>query len=200
MCIRDRLEALSNGTAAISEYMEKGFDFLQMMIDKGYMNPDRALETLPKKEEEKSFFANGNCAFICAIYSGKALEGYPFEIAMTPLPVLENGSVCVVGADQRMAINPRSKHLDSAIAIVEALGQAETLDTFAKNQGRISSSKNATAPDIPQTDSLIACIAEGRQIPNQDFSLNFNVWENVRDLSQQLCRGKSAAQVAARCV
>lgn len=26
-----------------------------MMIDKGYMNPDRALETLPKKEEEKSF-------------------------------------------------------------------------------------------------------------------------------------------------
>ncbi|MBT9827732.1 extracellular solute-binding protein [Enterocloster bolteae] len=193
----EKLEALSNGTAAISEYMEKGFDFLQMMIDKGYMNPDRALETLPKKEEVKSFFANGNCAFICAIYSGKALEGYPFEIAMTPLPVLENGSVCVVGADQRMAINPRSKHLDSAIAIVEALGQAETLDTFAKNQGRISSSKNATAPDIPQTDSLIACIAEGRQIPNQDFSLNFNVWENVRDLSQQLCRGKSAAQVAA---
>lgn len=53
---------------------------------------------------------------------------------MTPLPVLENGSVCVVGADQRMAINPRSKHLDSAIAIVEALGQAETLDTFAKTR------------------------------------------------------------------
>lgn len=192
-----KLEALSNGTVAISKYMEKGFDFLQMMIDKGYMNPERALETLPKREDEKSFFANGNCAFICAIYSGKALEGYPFEIAMTPLPVLEHGSICVVGADQRMAVNPGSKHLDSAIAIVEALGQTETLDTFVKNQGRISSSKNATAPDIPQTNSLIACIAEGRQIPNQDFSLNFNVWENVRDLSQQLCRGRSAAEVSA---
>ena len=192
-----KLEALSNGTVAISEYMEKGFDFLQMMIDKGYMNPDRALDTLPKREAEKTFFANGNCAFICAIYSGKALEGYPFEIAMTPLPVLENGSICVVGADQRMAVNPRSKNLDAAIAIVEALGQTETLDSFAKSQGRISSSQNATAPDIPQTDPLIDCIAEGRQIPNQDFSLNFNVWENVRDLSQQVCRGKSAAEVAA---
>lgn len=192
-----KLEALSNGTVAISEYMEKGFDFLQMMIDKGYMDPDKALDTVPKREEERAFFANGNCAFICAIYSGKALEGYPFEIAMTPLPVLENGSVCVVGADQRMAVNPRSKHLNSAIAIVEALGQTETLDSFAKNQGRISSSKNATAPDIPATDSLIACIAEGGQIPNQDFSLNFNVWENVRDLSQQVCEGRSAAEVAA---
>lgn len=150
-----------------------------------------------QKRGGKVVFANGNCAFICAIYSGKALEGYPFEIAMTPIPVLKNGSICVVGADQRMAINPKSKHLDSAIAIVEALGQAETLDSLAKSQGRISSSKNATAPDIPQTNSFIACIAEGRQIPNQDFSLNFNVWENVRDLSQQLCRGKSAAQVAA---
>lgn len=195
--VNRKLEALSDGTVAVSEYMEKGFDFLQMMIDKGYMEPERALDTLPKSEKEKEFFTSGNCAFICAIYSGKALEGYPFEIAMTPLPVLENGSICVVGADQRMAVNPRSKHLDSAIAIVEALGQTETLDSFAKSQGRISSSKNATAPDIPLTESFTACIAEGGQIPNQDFHLTFNVWENVRDLSQQLCEGRSAAEVAA---
>ncbi len=190
-----KLEELSNGTVAVSEYIEKGFEFLQMMIDKGYIDPGKALDTLPKRE--KDLFKSGNCAFICAIYSGKALEGYPFEIAMTPLPVLENGSICVVGADQRLAVNPKSKHLDAAIAIVEALGQTETLDSFAQSLGRISSSKNATAPDLPQTDSLIACIAGGRQIPNQDFSLTFNVWENVRDLSQQLCEGRSAAEVAA---
>ena len=167
------------------------------MIDKGYIDPEKALDTLPRREKEKEFFVNGNCAFICTIYGSKALEGYPFEIAMTPLPILENGSICVVGAEDRMAVNPKSRHLDSAIAIVEALGQTETLDSFAQNQGRISSSKNATAPDIPQTDSLIACIAEGRQIPNQDFSLTFNVWENVRNLSQQLCEGQSAAEAAA---
>lgn len=192
-----KLEALSSGTTPVSTYIEKGFAFLQMLIDKGYMDPGRALDTLPSREEERAFFAEGNCAFICAIYRGKAFKDYPFEIQMTPLPVLEGGSICVVGADQRLAVNPGSKHLASALAIVEALGQTETLDFFANNQGKISSSKNATAPNIPQSDSLIACVAQGGQIPNQDFRLYFNVWDTVRDLSQQLCQGRSVAEVAA---
>lgn len=190
-----KLASLSDGTTKISSYIEKGFSFLQMMIDKGYLDPETALNTLPSREEEKNFFAEGNCAFICALYRGKAFEGYPFEIEMTPLPVLENGSICVVGADQRLAINPKSEHLDSAIAIVETLGKTKTLDSFAKNLGKISSSKNATAPDIPQSDSIIECVAGGDQIPNQDFRLHFNVWDTVRELSQQLCEGRSVEAV-----
>ncbi|RGZ01765.1 ABC transporter substrate-binding protein [Clostridium sp. AM58-1XD] len=192
-----KLQALSDGTAAVSDYIEKGFAFLQMMIDRGYIEPERALATLPSREEEKEFFIEGNCAFICAIYRGASFEGYPFRIEMTPLPVLENGSICVVGADQRLAINPDSKHLDAAIAIVEALGRTETLDSFAKNLGKISSSKNATAPDPSQSSTILACVAEGNQIPNQDFRLHFNVWNTVRDLSQQLCEGRSVAEVSA---
>lgn len=190
-----KLEALSNGTESISQYIEKGFRFLQMLIDKGYIDSESALATLPSSKEEKEFFANENCAFICAIYRGQTFEGYPFEIEMTPLPVLESGSVCVVGADQRLAVNPGSERLDAAIAIVETLGETEILDSFAKNQGKISSSKNATAPDIPQSESIISCVAGGGQIPNQDFRLHFNVWDTVRELSQQLCEGSSVEEV-----
>lgn len=192
-----KLEELSNGTAAISSYIEKGFAFLQMMIDNGYMDPLNALGMLPSSKEEKKFFREENCAFICAIYRGQAFEGYSFTIEMTPLPVLENGSICVVGADQRLAVNPGSDNLDAAIAIVEALGKTESLDSFAKKLGKISSSKNATAPDIPESGSIIECVAGGSQIPNQDFRLYFNVWDTVRELSQQLCQGVSAAQAAA---
>lgn len=122
-----KLQELSEGTTPVSEYMRKGFDFLQMMIDKGYMDPEKALDTIPSSDGEKEFFAQENCAFICAIYRGKTFEGYPFEIEMTPLPLLENGSICVVGADQRLAINPNAKHLEAAITVVEALGQTEIL-------------------------------------------------------------------------
>ena len=166
-----KLQELSEGTTPVSEYMRKGFYFLQMMIDKGYMDPEKALDTIPSSDGEKEFFAQENCAFICAIYRGKTFEGYPFEIEMTPLPLLENGSICVVGADQRLAINPNAKHLEAAITVVEALGQTEILDAFAQNLGKISSSKNATAPAIPQSDSIISCVVKGSQIPNQDFRL-----------------------------
>ena len=33
---------------------------------------------------------------------------------MTALPVLPKGAVCVVGADQRVAVNPNSEHLKEA--------------------------------------------------------------------------------------
>ncbi len=192
-----KLAALSEGTTAVGEYIEKGFSFLQMMIDKGYMDSEAALGTLPSSEEEKEFFREEKCAFICAIYRGKTFEGYPFQIEMTPLPILENGSICVVGADQRLAVNPGSEHLEAAITIVEALGETNTLDAFAQNLGRISSSRNATAPDIPQSGPIISCVAGGGQIPNQDFRLHFNVWDTVRELSQQICQGSSVAEVTA---
>ena len=184
------LQELSDGTVPISRYMEKGFSFLQTMIDKGYMDAERTLQTLPMSDEEKTFFTEGNCAFYCAIYRGLTFEGYPFEIEMTPLPVLEDGSVCVVGAAQRLAVNPESKHLDEVLSIVEMLGSEKSLDNFSADLGKISSSKNATAPDIPQSKSLIQCVAGGGQIPNQDFRLHFNVWDNVRDLGVRLCEGE----------
>ena len=164
-----KLQELSEGTTPVSEYMRKGFDFLQMMIDKGYMDPEKALDTIPSSDGEKEFFAQENCAFICAIYRGKTFEGYPFEIEMTPLPLLENGSICVVGADQRLAINPNAKHLEAAITVVEALGQTEILDAFAQNLGKISSSKNATAPAIPQSDSIISCGCQGQSDTKPGF-------------------------------
>lgn len=161
------------------------------------MDPEKDLNMRPSGDEEMDFFKEGNYAFICAIYRGRTFEGYPFEIEMTPLPVLENGSVCVMGVDQRLAVNPGSKNLEAAVTIMEALGQTESLDSFAQKLGKISSSKNATAPDIPQADLIITCVAGGNQIPNQDFRLHFNVWNTVRELSQQLCHGRSAAEVLA---
>ena len=158
---------------AISEYMEKGFDFLQMMIDKGYMNPDRALETLPKKEEEKSFFANGNCAFICAIYSGKALEGYPFEIAMTPLPVLEM-DLSALWERIREWQSIRGQNIwTRPLPLWKRWGRQKPLTPLPKTREGYPLLKNATAPDIPQTDSLIACISRRQTDSKSGFQPEF---------------------------
>ena len=70
------------------------------MIDKGYLDVEKALATLPGSDEESAFFAEGNCAFISAICRAKAFSyDYPFAVEMTAFPVLPEGVVCVVGAD-----------------------------------------------------------------------------------------------------
>ena len=187
---------LAEGKTPVSTYMREGFEFLQTMIDKGYIDVEIALATQPSRDEERKFFDEGKCAFISSLCRAKAFSyDYPFEVEMTALPLLPEGSVCVVGADQRLAVNPNSKHLNESLMIVEGLCNTETLNKFAKELGKVSSAKGNEATTMPQAEKFITCLASGGQIPNQDFTLHFNTWNTIKELSVKLCKGASVDEV-----
>ena len=117
---------------------------------------------------------------------------------MTALPVLPKGAVCVVGADQRVAVNPNSEHLKEALTMVENLCTPETLNEFAKKLGKISSAQGNQASTLPQADSFVSCVAKGGQIPNQDFTLHFNTWNTIKELCLELCQGASVDDVCSK--
>lgn len=191
-----KLAQLTEGTLPISTYMRAGFTFLKMMIDSGYLNIEQALSTQPNSEEERNRFRDGQCALISTICRGSAFsDDYPFEMAMTAMPILEEGTICVVGADQRLAVNPNSKHLDEALAAVEALGTVETLNEFARLQRKTSSARGNEAATLPQAAPLISSLTTDEQIPNQDFSLHFNTWNTIKELCVKLGEGASVDAV-----
>ena len=191
-----KLAQLTEGTLPISTYMRAGFTFLKMMIDNGYLDIEQALSTQPNSEEERNRFRDGQCAFISTICRGSAFsDDYPFEMVMTAMPVLEEGAICVVGADQRLAVNPNSKHLDEALAAVEALGTVETLNEFARLQRKTSSARGNEAATLPQAAPLISSLTADEQIPNQDFSLHFNTWNTIKELCVKLGEGASVDAV-----
>ena len=191
-----KLTQLTEGTLPISTYMRAGFTFLKMMIDNGYLDIEQALSTQPNSEEEKNRFRDGQCALISTICRGSAFsDDYPFEMVMTAMPILEEGAICVVGADQRLAVNPNSKHLDEALAAVEALGTVETLNEFARLQRKTSSARGNEAATLPQAAPLISSLTADEQIPNQDFSLHFNTWNTIKELCVKLGEGASVDAV-----
>lgn len=187
---------LAGGEAPVSRYMEDGFRFLQTMIDNGYLDVERTLSTLPDTQEELSLFAEEKCAFISSICRTKAFSrNYPFEVEMTALPVLPGGDICVVGAAQRLAVNPNSEHLDEALLIIENMCTMEILNGFAEQLGKVSSAQGNKAATLPQADKLVSSMAAGPQIPNQDFALHFNTWNTIKELSVKLCEGASVEEV-----
>lgn len=187
-----KLAQLAAGTLPISDYMREGFTFLKQMIDKGYLNVEQALTTEPNRDEEISRFREGQCAFISSICRASAFShDYPFEVIMTGMPVLEEGTICVVGADHRLAVNPHSEHLEEALTTVETLGTAKTLNEFAKLLGKTSSARGNEASALPQAAPLVSSLTAANQIPNQDFSLHFNTWNTIKELCVQLAKGES---------
>lgn len=189
-----RIAALNSAETPVSAYIRDGYEFLAMMIEEGYMDPRQALEATPGQEDITMFLA-GECAFIC---SGLAQLGeLPtelFQMEMTGLPVLEEGSVAVYGADKRLCVNPNSKHLDTALQFIEMVGTYEALEQSARLGKAISSSNANTIPSSNAASKLIALLQRADQIPNQDFSLHFNTWESIRDVARTICAGESVDQ------
>ncbi len=130
--------------------MRDGFAFLQTMIDREYLDVERSWRPCRAVTRQAAFFAEGKCAFISSLCRAAAFaRDYPFAAEMTALPVLKEGPVCVVGADQRLAVNPNTEHLGEALAILENLCTTDTLNAFAGSWGRYPQHAEMRPPALP---------------------------------------------------
>lgn len=185
----EKIVSLNKGETQISDYLREGFEFLSLMLEKGYMDAQQALAATPRVEDVELFLA-GECAFICAgLGDCYGFEGIAFQIENTGLPVLQEGSVTVYGADNRLCVNPNSRHLETALEFIEMVGTPEALTESAALAGTMSSAKGAAAAQYPGEGKLVELLGQPGQIPNQDFSLHFNTWESIRDVCREICGG-----------
>lgn len=193
-----KIEALNSGEMPISNYMSDGFEYLEEMIEKGYLDPQQAMNAEPRKEDIQ-LFKDGGCAFIC-IEMGAILETdetFSYEMEFTGLPLLEDGCVAVYGADSRLCVNPKTQNMDTVLKFIEMVGTQEALDESAVWQKKLSSAKDSKIEIKPMQKNMFELLQQPGQIPNQDFSLHFNTWESIRDRGREICNGASAAEACA---
>lgn len=189
---KEKIHDLNSGKVPVSRYMQEGFQLLSKLIDKGYLDPKQAMSTTPR--DELDLFLKEKCAFICAdlnVADYIEVKKCNFQYKLTGLPVLENGSVAVYGTSTRLCINPNSKHLNEARKFVEMVGTKEALDKSAALKKTMSSAKNSKLKILPVQKEMCRLLKSPGQIPNQDFALRFNTWENIRDIGREICGGIS---------
>ena len=191
----ERIAALSTGETPVSKYMEKGFELIELMRDKGYIDVDFSLNSFPKNTDRAAFLA-GEGAFYCDSL-GADLSGAVFPVIMTGIPVLEKGQVSIVGANFRVAVNPNSTKWGYAIEVLEYLSAPEQSSQFAKEHGEMSTIAGSDTSYLgEQYQDFAALVQSGGQIPNQDFNLTFNTWSNIRDICREILQGQTASQAA----
>lgn len=193
-----QIEALNSGETPISTYMEDGYAFLKEMMDKGYLDAEQAMNATPRKEDV-ALFQDGGCAFICIEMSAilRSDKITDFETAYTGLPVLEDRCIAVYGADSRLCVNPQTKSMDTVLKFIEMVGTQEALDESAVWQKTLSSAKESRIAITPVQKKMYELLQQPGQIPNQDFSLHFNTWENIRNQAREICKGASVAEACA---
>lgn len=192
--VERRVEELNSGAVPISSYLRKGYTFLELLIGEGYLDPQQAMDTVPGDEWE--LLESGACGFICTGLGGT--KDRPVQVAMTGLPVLPEGGVGVYGAYNRLCVNPNAKNLETALAFLEMVGDTEALNTSATLSNLMPSAKGGGVAPPPSEQGLYELLQSPGQIPNQDFGLHFNTWENIRDVGREICGGLSVDEACAK--
>ena len=181
------IEALNNGTAKYSDYMRPGFEFLQKMIDLGYIDAKKAYVSEAIEGEGEDFLAQKTPIVMAywgaanteTIYGNPSFNleviGFPTHLGQMPVMPMTGYGVDI-----------QSEHLEDTLAVLDVILSDEALQVYTETNKVISPSKNVKVDCIPALKPLNDRIEEGVFVLGSNAGMKLEQWGNtcliVRDL------------------
>lgn len=188
---------LNSGEDELSEYLEPGFLLVKEMIDKGWVDAQKSLET-QKTSDDLQEFIKGDAPFmLTGAWAAGRVEGMEpdFSFKVIPYPVLEEGSLLVINADTRLSVNAGSEHKEAAMKFVEFFTQPENIGKFADQQSSFSPLEGGKPSSVKEIQDLIPAYQAGRTVIGTDSFLEVPIWNLTAQAVQKLLAGETQEAV-----
>lgn len=183
------VEALNSGAAKYSDYLRPGFTFLKELIDKGYIDAQKAY-TYEAIDGEGADFLAQKTPIVMAYWGaantdtlyGRAefdmqVIGFPSSLGAMPVVSMTGYSVC-----------EQAEHREDALNVLDVMLSDEALQIFAEKKQVISASKNVQTYCVDALQPLNDRINEGVYVLASNAGMKVEQWGNmcliVRDMLQ----------------
>ena len=149
------IAALNSGESRYSDYMRPGFEFLQEMIDKGYIDAEKACVSEAIEGEGPDFLAR-KTPIVMAYWGAANAEtayGRPdFNMLVIGFP--SNRGRMPVMAMTGFGIGAEAEHAEDALKTLDIMLSDEALQVYAETNKVISPSQNVAVECIPALKPL----------------------------------------------
>lgn len=193
-----QIQALNLGERKYSEYMRPGFEFLQELIDKGYID-SKAAYTYEAIEGEGPDFLAQKTPIVMAYWGAANADtayGKPdFELQVIGFPS-NRGQMPVVSMTG-YGINVNAEHLEDTIKVIEIILSDESLQLYTKTNKVISPSKNIDVDCIPALKPLNDKIKENVYVLGSNANMNVEQWGNTCIIVRNLLNGATVDECMA---
>lgn len=181
------IAALNSGKNKYSDYMRPGFEFLQKMIDLGYIDAEKALVSEAIEGEGEDFLA-GKTPIVMAYWGAantNTAYGDPnFNMLVIGFPS-SRGQMPVMPMTG-FGVGASAEHAEDAMRVMEVILSDEALQVYAETNKVISPSKNVEVECIPALKPLSDRIEENVYVLGANANMQLEQWGNtcliVRDL------------------
>lgn len=200
--IEEEIAALNSGEARYSDYMRPGFEFLQELIDAGYVNAENALQSEAfEGVGEGPDFRNGKCPIVMAYWGAANTDtayGNP-DFAMEVIGFPSDKGQMPVLSMSGFAVPADAKHLDDALEVMNVILSEDALRLYTDANQVISPSKNISVQCVDALKPLSEKIEkDNTYVLAANASMNVEQWGNVCLIVRDLLGGASVDECMAK--
>ncbi len=192
------IEALNKGEAKYSDYMRPGFEFLQELIDKGYIDAAAAYTYEAIEGEGPDFLAQKTpivMAYWGAANTETAYGKTDFNMQVIGFPS-SRGQMPVVPITG-YSVPADAEHLEDTLDVLEIILSDEALQIYTETNRVISPSKNIQVDCVPALAPLNNRIQENIYVLASNAGMKMEQWGNVCILVRNLLGGATVDECMA---
>lgn len=193
------IAALNSGESRYSDYMRPGFEFLQEMIDKGYVDAEKALVSEAIEGERADFLSQKTpivMAYWGAANTDTAYGSTEFEMLVIGFPS-ERGQMPVIPMTG-FGVGINAEHGEDALAVLDVMLSDEALQIYAETNRVISPSKNVEVECVPALEPLHDRIHNNVYVLGSNAAMEVEQWGNTCLIVRELLGGATVDECMAR--
>ena len=192
------IAALNSGAARYSDYMRPGFEFLQTLMDRGYIDAEKALVSEAIEGEGEDFLA-GKTPIVMAYWGAANTDtaygktdftmeviGFPSRLGQMPVMPMTG-----------WAVGAEAEHAGDAMAVLDIITSDAALSLYSEINRVISPSKNVSVECVPALKPLNERIEEGVYVLGSNASMNVEQWGNTCLIVRELLGGATVDECMA---
>ncbi len=192
------IAALNSGAARYSDYMRPGFEFLQTLIEEGYIDAEKTLVSEAIEAEGPDFLA-GKTPIVMAYWGAANTEtSYgktDFEMQVIGFPS-SRGQMPVVSMTG-FGVGAEAEHAEDALRVLDIMTSDEALQGYSQVNQVISPSKNIRVDCVPALRPLNARIEEGVYVLGSNAGMKVEQWGNTCLIVRELLGGATVDECMA---
>ncbi len=193
-----QIAALNSGELKYSELLRPGFEFLQEMIDKGYIDAEKALISEAIEGEGADFLAQKTpvvMAYWGAANTETAYGATDFELVVIGFPS-SRGQMPVMPMTG-FAVGANSQHREDALQTLNVMISDEALQVYSETNRVISPSKNVSVECVPALKPLNERIEENIFVLGANANMKLEQWGNTCQVVRMLLAGSTVDECMA---
>ncbi len=193
-----KIEALNKGEAKYSDYMRPGFEFLQEMIDHGYIDAETALIYEAIEGEGGDFLAqktpivmaywgaaNAETAYANPDFNMEVI-GFPSKLGQMPVMPMTG-----------FGISTEAEHLEDTKKVLDTILSDQALQIYSETNRVISPSENVDVECVPALQPLKDLVDDGVYVLGSNAGMNVEQWGNTCLIVRDLLGGASVEECMA---